>query len=318
MRRRLGRRTFVRGAALGSVGLGAWWLTGCSGGSSEKPAPTASAGASPSPADITPVLLTGEFVAGEQNRFAVGLLQGNKVVRGGQVHLRFFTIGADGVTGTFRGEADASAAELTVPGAHDHDTTPGDAGFDDTVSFYEVQAPFDTPGKWGVEITAPATATTTGKQIQTTFQVLEKSPTPAAGAPAPASHNDTAATNPNLASLCSRVPACPLHDAVIADVLGRRPLVVQFSTPAFCQTRFCGPVLEALLTQVPAYQDRITFVHIEVWQDFQSKTYRPAMREWNLSSEPWTFFVARDGTVASKLEAVFTIDELRARLDAIA
>ena len=141
---------------------------------------------------------------------------------------------------------------------------------------------------------------------------------PAPGTVPPASQNDTVATNPNTASLCSRDPICSLHDKVIADYLGKgRPLVVQFSTPAFCETRFCGPVLDVLLEQVPAYEDRIDFVHIEVWQDFQVRQYRPATQEWGLPTEPFTFFMAPDGTIVSFLEAVFTTEELTTALDAL-
>jgi hypothetical protein len=99
-------------------------------------------------------------------------------------------------------------------------------------------------------------------------------------------------------------------------VLGKgRPLVVQFSTPAFCQTRFCGPVLEVLLKHVPDYQDRVDFIHIEVWQDFQLHQYRPAVQEWNLPGEPYTFFMGKDGKVAGKLEAIFSEQELTGALD---
>jgi hypothetical protein len=92
---------------------------------------------------------------------------------------------------------------------------------------------------------------------------------------------------------------------------------VQFSTPAFCQTRFCGPVLEVLLAQAPAYQSKIDFVHIEVWQDFQLKKLRPAVQEWNLPGEPYTFFMGPDGKVARKLEAVFSEQELTNALDGL-
>jgi hypothetical protein len=110
-----------------------------------------------------------------------------------------------------------------------------------------------------------------------------------------------------------------LHDKVIGDVLGKgRPLIVMFSTPAFCTSRFCGPVLEVLLAQVPAYQDRIDFVHIEVWQDFQLQKQRPATGEWGLPTEPYTFFMDKDGKVVGKFEAIFGQDELISALDQLA
>jgi hypothetical protein len=313
----LGRRAFLRTALAASAGGAALYAVGCgSDGDRGTPSPEATAESTPgsrtpsstaNPTGITPRLLTLEFVAHQDNRFAVGLLDSqNQLVKDAGVHLRFFTIGADGATGTFRGEGDATLAELNF---EDEATS---------TAFYTINTPFDAAGRWGVEITAtprdgaPST-------IQTTFDVREASRSPALGAVPPASVNDTVATNPDTESLCTRVPICGLHDTVIADLLGKgRPLVVQFSTPAFCETRFCGPVLDVLLQQVPAYRDRIDFVHIEVWQDFQLRRYRPAVQEWNLPGEPYTFFMAGDGRVAGKLESIFSEEELASALDQLA
>ena len=66
-----------------------------------------------------------------------------------------------------------------------------------------------------------------------------------------------------------------------------------------------------LLAQVPEYQDRIDFVHIEVWQDFQLQKHRPATEEWQLPTEPYTFFMDKNGVVVGKFEAVFAQDELK-------
>jgi hypothetical protein len=331
--RALDRRAFLRGTLVASAGGAALWTVGCSsgGGGAKTPAgtpgaatpggATMAAGATPATtanaSGITPNLLTQEFVAGQDNRFAVGLIQKDgKLVKGDAVHLRFFTIGADGQTGTFRGEGDAKYVELNVAGAHLHDKSGPQAVADDSVSFYVANTPFDVAGRWGVEIAATPSDGGATATIQAPFVVLDKSQSPGIGTVPPASRNDTFATNSNTESLCSRSPACPLHDKVIADVLGKgRPLVVMFSTPAFCQSRFCGPVLEVLLTQVPTYQDRADFVHIEVWQDFQLQKHRPATDEWGLPTEPYTFFMDKGGNVVGKFEAVFGQDELTAALD---
>jgi hypothetical protein len=263
--------------------------------------------------------LTSEFVAGENNRFAVGLLQGAKLVKDAGVHARFFKIGEDGETGEFRGEGDLRFVELNVEGAHAHDSSTGEAFSDDQVSFYVANTPFDAAGAWGVELAVTPQGGASPVSVQVPFDVLSESKSPALGSVPPASQNDTAATNPNSESLCSRDPVCPLHDKVIADVLGKgRPLVVQFSTPAFCESRFCGPVLEVLLTQMPDYQDKVDFIHIEVWQDFQLKKYREANIEWNLPTEPYTFLMNGDGEVVGKIEAVFTEEELKNALDQLA
>ena len=100
--------------------------------------------------------------------------------------------------------------------------------------FYVAQTPFDTAGKWGVEVYVTLGDGGASATIQAPFTVRDKVAEPGLGTMPPASQNDTIATNKDLASLCSRTPACTLHDKVIADVLGKgRPLVVMFSTPAF-------------------------------------------------------------------------------------
>lgn len=320
--RPLGRRAFLRATVLASAAGGAFAVA-CGRGDDGDAAPTATAAGGRPPAQtagaagrITPAILTSEFVAGEDNRFAVGLLDAeNRLVKGADVYARFFTIGADGSTGTLRGESQMNYAELDVEGAHLHDASTGEDAAIDSVSFYLLNTPFDVAGRWGVEISVTPQSGEPA-MIQAPFDVLAAPNTPAIGTLPPASANDTAATNADPASLCSRDPACPLHEHVIADVLGKgRPLVVQFSTPAFCETRFCGPVLEVLLQQEPAYRDRIDFVHIEVWQDIRLRRYRPAMAEWNLKTEPFTFFMASDGRVVGKLEAIFSEEELASALD---
>jgi len=329
-RRALSRRAFVRGAFAVTAGGAALYTIGCGSGDDD-PAPAASAttsGGAETPsgmstpgggAELRPVLLTSEFVAGENNRFAVGLLQGARFVKDAAVHARFFKIGDDGQTGEFRGEGDLRFVELNVEGAHAHDSSTGEAFSDDQVSFYVANTPFDAAGAWGVELAVTPEGDASPVSVQVPFEVLSEPKSPALGSVPPASENDTAATNPNGESLCSRDPACPLHDKVIADVLGKgRPLVVQFSTPAFCESRFCGPVLEVLLNQMPEYREKVDFIHIEVWQDFQLRKYREANLEWNLPTEPYTFLMNGEGEVVGKIEAVFTEEELKNALDQLA
>jgi hypothetical protein len=316
------RRAFLRTATLGGAAL---YVASCGGSSDDDDSATSTPGstnATPTPGgpvtSIQPVLLAKEFVAGAESRFIFGLLDNqNDFLPEADVNLRFFRIGADGRTGTLAFEAPARYLVMDVEGAHTHDNSSGETVTEETVPFYVADVPFDVAGRWGAEVAATLPGES-ASQTQLAWEVLAAPQTPVDGAAPPASQNDTAATNPNTESLCSRNPACDLHDIVIGDAIGKgRPMVVQFSTPAFCETRFCGPVLEALLTQVPAYRDRIDFVHIEVYQDFQLQRYRPAVQEWGLTGEPYTFFVGADGLVRSRFEAIFTIDELKAQLDGL-
>ena len=325
--------SILRGAAiarrgvlrLAAIGGGALIAAAC--GSSddddddgEEGTPSGSATATPGGAvtGVQPVLLAKEFVAGTESRFIFGLLdEESEFLREADVNVRFFRIAADGRTGTLAFEAPARYLVMDVEGAHTHDESSGEAATQEQVPFYVADVPFDTAGRWGAEVASTLPGESESKS-QIALDVLAEPQTPPEGATPPASQNDTSATNPNAESLCSRNPICGLHDIVIGDVLAQgRPLVVQFSTPAFCETRFCGPVLEALLPQVEEYRDRIDFVHIEVWQDFQLQRYRAAVQEWGLQSEPYTFFVGADGVVRGKFEAIFTVDELREQLDGL-
>ena len=328
LRRALSRRAFVRSAFAATAGGAALYAVGCGsvdGDATPTGARTSGAGETPAASgpgasgELRPALLTSEFVAGENNRFAVGLLQGADLVKDAAVNARFYKIGDDGQTGEFRGEGDLRFVQLNVEGAHMYDSSSGGMAAQDAVSFYVANTPFDVAGPWGVELAVTPQGGGSPVSAQVPFEVLSEPKSPGLGTIPPASRNDTIATKAAAGSICSRDPVCPLHDKVIADVLGKgRPLVVQFSTPAFCETRFCGPVLEVLLNQMPDYQDKVDFIHIEVWEDFQGKKYREAGVEWNLPTEPYTFLMNRQGVVVGKIEAVFTEEELRNALDQLA
>ncbi len=160
-RQRPPRRGFLQGALVASVGGAALYTIGCSS-STNAPEPTKAPADTPVPgatqlaSTITPVMLTAEYKANEQNRFAVGLLDGNGgLVKNATVHLKFFTIASDGgtpTTGQLRGEGDLTYDELNVTDAHAHDKSTGDAALNDAIGFYVTNAPFDQVGTWGVEI----------------------------------------------------------------------------------------------------------------------------------------------------------------------
>src|SRR5438067_12327551 len=177
--RRVDRRAFLRGAATASAGGAAICAVGCGssskGGATSTMAPSLTAMPSANPSGITPELLTQEFVANQDNRFAVGLITADrKLVQDANVHLRFFTLAGDGSTGTLRGEGDAQLVELGVPGAHAHDKSQQADAEADSVAFYLANTPFDVAGKWGVEITATPTAGGAPAMVQAPFQVRDK------------------------------------------------------------------------------------------------------------------------------------------------
>ncbi len=116
----------------------------------------------------------------------------------------------------------------------------------------------------------------------------------------------------NLEKLTTRVPPPPEQlDTDFADVLGRKPVVLLFATPALCQSRTCGPVVD-IAEQVRAENGKgVTFIQQEIYQDNDAnKPVRPQVAKWRLPTEPWAFVIDRRGKVAARFEGVFSVGEL--------
>lgn len=116
----------------------------------------------------------------------------------------------------------------------------------------------------------------------------------------------------NLTRLSTRVPPAPeMLKADFADVVGRKPVVLLFATPALCKSRTCGPVVD-IAEQVRGESGRgVTFIHQEIYQDNDpGKPFRPQVSRWRLKTEPWAFVVDRRGRIAARFEGVFSVGEL--------
>ena len=109
---------------------------------------------------------------------------------------------------------------------------------------------------------------------------------------------------------------------VESAISNNRPSVVVFSTPAYCQSKVCGPVLDIVMSVMDSYKSQIDFIHIEPFDlssllnsgDFLLSN--PA-KAWNLPSEPWIIVVGDDGKVVAKFEGIVGTTELIKVLDLI-
>ena len=126
-------------------------------------------------------------------------------------------------------------------------------------------------------------------------------------------HTQTAAdVGGNLTLLSTRIPPPrDMLDTDFADVMGRRPIVLLFATPALCKSRTCGPVVD-IAEQVRAQNGKgVTFIQQEIYQDNDpGKPLRPQVTRWRLKTEPWAFVIDRRGKVAARFEGVFSVGEL--------
>ncbi len=268
----------------------------------------------PSAADVIPVLVSHELVVGE-NRFVLGLQdRDGNLILDADVYLRFFRL-TDGETALVS-ETDAPAVTIGESSVHqDEDATP-DVHTGDEVGVYVAQVGFDEPGAWGVEVTATAEGGVRGP-ARLKFDVVERGSSPAVGDPAPRSEQTTLRDVNDISEIDTSDPPRPeMHELTIAEAVeSGRPAVIAFATPAFCQTRVCGPLMDAVVDPLyERYRDRVAFVHVEPYVVDRAREGElitvPAVEEWGLQTEPWLFVVDQDGRIAGKFEAVVAVDEV--------
>ena len=142
---------------------------------------------------------------------------------------------------------------------------------------------------------------------------------PDVGEKAPVIHTPTASdVGGDMAKIDTRVPPDQMHKVDFADAVGKKPIVLVFATPALCQTRVCGPVVDVAQQVADGYGDEADFIHMEVYNDNEiSKGPRPQLRAYNLESEPWTFLIDRNGIVRDRLEGAYGVSELEAAMKTI-
>ena len=120
--------------------------------------------------------------------------------------------------------------------------------------------------------------------------------------------------------ICTQSTICPLHDVSLREALATgSPVALLISTPMFCKTGVCGPVLDTLLelrTEFPG----IVFVHAEVYNnpnnggDPAATGVTDTVTAYGLSFEPSMFVARGDGTIATRLDNIFDRAELRSAL----
>jgi hypothetical protein len=258
-------------------------------------------------AQMQVALVPSELVIGP-NRFAVGLLDAaGQVIDDADVRFRYFDLSTAGMP---QFESEAEATRLMTP--------------DGATAIFAHNRSFDRAGAWGVEVHAQLSATQSAiKRIG--FDVLAASPALRVGQAAPALDTPTAASaNGHLERLTSaREPSAGLYQVSLAAALENgKPTVVLFATPAFCQTRFCGPAYDVTASLLARYGSAANFVHVEVYSGLPDPSANnwqiaPTMAAFGLATEPWLYLLDASGVVAYRVEGLFTEVEIEAQLQAL-
>ena len=217
------------------------------------------------------LITTSELVAGE-NRFAFGLLKNDTLLEGARVIVRIYDLSPE--PPRLYAETPAPYHKLEVveqnqrvhihPDGtrHVHDSAT------DVLGVYVAQVRFPRPGPWGIEVLARQ-GDGTVEAARFTVEALAAGHAPMPGTPAPRSRNLVVTDVADLRTLDSSDPPDPrLHQHRIADaIIQGKPQVIVFATPKYCTSRVCGPVVDVVRTLIPAYGDRVVFIHQEIYNN---------------------------------------------------
>ena len=273
-----------------------------------------------------------DLAVGGPQRFLVGLLTPDqRLVAYGEARLSFAFAGTREAPVEPRPGPEVAATFRPVAG---QPAPPADAGPtavepSATVGVYATDdARFDRPGFW--QVTAAVRLGGKERTATAPFEVLERHRVPAPGDPAPRTENrrpgdpGAPATAVDSRAEDGSVPDPELHSTTVADALAAgRPAMVVVSTPVYCVSRFCGPITDAVAAVARRHGERMAFVHLEVWRDFEDKVVNEAAAEWVYRpgaadlNEPWVFVVGPDGRIVERFDNVVTDAELEAAAVAV-
>ncbi len=306
-------------------------VIGCGGESEPNTAPTPSASDFPDPAGKTL-----EQIAQEGNQADIAVAPTESVFSTGKNRYGFgvFTVDGDQKDDAqvalyaskpgkpAIGPFPAEARSLVTDGAYTSQTTSGDPGAAKVVYTTEVDFPSD--GRWQMLAMIRNEDGSFEYSAAPPADVGRPNDIPDIGDPVPGVHTPTADdVGGDLSEIDTRQPPDDMHDTDFADVVGKEPVVLLFATPALCQSRVCGPVVDIAEEVKNQRPDDAAFIHMEIYNDNQPDANEPdnnarsQVTDFGLMSEPWLFVIDSDGKVSTRIEGAFSADELNEALEKV-
>jgi hypothetical protein len=271
--------------------------------------PTGTAQPTEGDGELVAVITSSDLAVGPQ-RFAFVLLQDDNPVSAESIAVRFFKV-KDESNPQLVGEGAIPFSPLGIPGL----TTSGS----ELTGVYYANVTFDEAGKWGAGFTVGAQSDPE-KEVRVAFEVKPEPSTVGVGEKAIAADNPTLADAPLEQIDTSSEPDEPFHELSISEALGNdKPSVIAFATPAFCETRTCGPTMEIVGAAYDKFGDKVNWVHVEPFKLDEdgdlllsngNKVNSDTANAWELPSEPWVFVVDKDGTVTGRFDGPLTLEEI--------
>lgn len=217
---------------------------------------------------------------------------------------------ARGAKGPVQGPFPVRTESLETDPAFVAKTTADDPDAAKTV--YASEVVLDRPGEWRLVALVRENGELTATRLPSA--VVERDhPIPGPGERAPRVHTPTADDVGDVSQIDTRIPPSTMHDHDLAKVLGKQPVVLLFATPALCQSRVCGPVVDVAEQVKGEHGDDAAFIFSEIYEDNNpNEGLREPVRAFNLPTEPWLFVIDDKGKVNTRIEGAFSVAELEA------
>ena len=222
---------------------------------------------------------------------------------------------APGPDGEAQGPFPARVESLETEPAFTAENTANDP--DAAKAVYVSEMPLDEPGEWRLIALVERDGEFAAVRMPSAMVVRER-PGAGPGDRAPVVHTPTADDVANIQEIDTRIPPGTMHEDDLAYVLGKEPVILLFATPALCQSRVCGPVVDIAEQVKRDRPDDAAYIHMEIYNDnLANKGLRPQVEAYNLPTEPWLFAIDCDGKVDSRIEGAFSAAELNQAIDRI-
>lgn len=305
------RRLFVLSA-------GSLALVGCTSDSAGQVTSLVPLGSEEGTLDLVVMFSPSVVAAGLPQRMPFGLVSDGVFVLGpggDDVKLQLFNDSNGSLA--FEG----SASGRVVAHAHAEDVS-ADHSHAEVIRYFAPTVTIPAPGPYRFVVSSGERQAILGLNVLDQSQVL----VPGIGQRMISIETPTVKDPGDVDPICTRSPVCEFHAHTPAEMLSQgKPFALLIATPSFCQTEFCGPVLDVLIDVQPDFAD-ITMIHAEVYENpnevggnLGDPNLRPApvLRAMAMDYEPALFIVGSDGLVVHRLDNVYDESELRSALEDI-
>ena len=182
--------------------------------------------------------------------------------------------------------------------------------------FYVLNTIFDNEGSYFININD---LTDSDFIYKKKINITDNELTPKLGELIPVLNNKIITDTQDISEITSDAePDYDFYQYKLSEVLNNDKLIIVFFlSPNFCKTATCFPQLDVLKNLKSKYHDKITFIHVEVYENphlikgnINNAKISSALNEWNIKSEPYTFLIDKNNYLFRKFQGYVSFEEI--------